>query len=55
MLKHAVHGGDVTGLLARFSRLQEKAQVRAGRTFPIIVIQEAGRSCRKDGGKSKVA
>lgn len=42
MSKHAVHGGDVAGLLARFSRLQEKAQVRAGRTFPIIVIQEAG-------------
>jgi transposase len=29
MSKHAVHGGDVAGLLARFSGLQEKAQVRA--------------------------
>jgi transposase len=42
MSKHAVRGGDVAGLLARFSRLQEKARARTGRTFPIIVIQEAG-------------
>jgi transposase len=42
MSKHAVHGGDVAGLVARFSGLQEKAQLRAGWIFPIIVIQEAG-------------
>jgi transposase len=29
-------------LLARFSQLREKAQARTGRSFPIIVIQEAG-------------
>lgn len=40
--KHPVRGGNVAGLLARFSQLKEKAQVRTGRTFPIIVIQEAG-------------
>ncbi len=42
MSKHTVRGGDVAGLLARFSRLREKAQARTGRRFPIIVIQEAG-------------
>ena len=42
MSKHAVRGGDVAGLLARFSQIKEKAQARMGRTFPIIVIQEAG-------------
>ena len=42
MSKHAVRGGDVTGLLARFSSLKEKALARTGRRVPIIVIQEAG-------------
>jgi transposase len=42
MSKHAVCGGNVAELLARFSQLKEKAQARTGRTFPIIVIQEAG-------------
>jgi transposase len=42
MSKHSVRSGDVSGLLARFALLQEKAQTRTGRRFPIIVIQEAG-------------
>ena len=42
MSKHPVRGGDVTGLLARFSSLKEKALARTGRRVPIIVIQEAG-------------
>jgi transposase len=42
MSKHAVRGGDVAGLLARFSCLKEKALARTGRRFPIIVIEEAG-------------
>jgi transposase len=42
MSKHPVRGGDVTGLLARFSLLKEKALARTGRRVPIIVIQEAG-------------
>jgi transposase len=42
MSKHSVRGGDVTGLLMRFSQLKEKARERTGRDFPIIVIQEAG-------------
>lgn len=42
MSKHVVRGGDVAGLFTRFSQLQERAQARTGRSFPIIVIQEAG-------------
>jgi hypothetical protein len=42
MSKHAVRGGDIAGLLARFAQLRERAQVRTGETFPMVVIQEAG-------------
>jgi transposase len=42
MSKHAVHGGDISGLLERFSWLRKRAQARTGEMFPIIVIQEAG-------------
>ena len=42
MSKHSVRGRDVAGLLGRFKLLQEKAQARAGKLFPFVVIQEAG-------------
>ena len=42
MSKHSVRGGDVAGLLDQLARLQEKAQARTGKTFPVIAIQEAG-------------
>ena len=42
MSKHGVTAGDAAGLMARFAELQRKAAVRTGKTFPIIVIQEAG-------------
>jgi transposase len=42
MSKHSVRGGDVAGLLGRFSQIQEKARARTGRSFPIIMLQEAG-------------
>ena len=42
MSRHTVPGGDIASLRVRFSQLREKAQARAGRHFPIIVIQEAG-------------
>jgi transposase len=42
MSKHSVLGGDVAGLLMRLSQLREKARGRTGKSFPIIVIQEAG-------------
>ena len=42
MSRHTVPGGDIAGLLDRFSQLWGKAQARTGRHFPIIVIQEAG-------------
>jgi transposase len=40
--KHAVVGGDATGLLERLSGLKAKARTRTGEDYPIIVIQEAG-------------
>jgi transposase len=42
MSKHSVSAGDIAALLARFSQLRQKAFARAGKSFPIIVIQEAG-------------
>lgn len=42
MSKHSVTAGDIAGLKARFAELRRKAAVRTGKTFPIIVIQEAG-------------
>jgi transposase len=42
MSKHLVRGGDAVGLLGQLGKLQAKAQARTGKTFPIIVIQEAG-------------
>ncbi len=42
MSKRSVLAGDVPALLARFSELKQKALARTGKSFPIIVIQEAG-------------
>jgi transposase len=42
MSKHSVRGGDIAGLLERFTQLQEKTRARTGKSFEIIVIQEAG-------------
>ena len=42
MSKHSVPAGDIAALLARFSELRRKAYARTGKSFPIIVIQEAG-------------
>ena len=42
MSKHSVPAGDIGALLARFSEIRQKAATRIGRSFPIIVIQEAG-------------
>src|SRR5512133_2972071 len=42
MSKHSVRSGDIAALLTRLSQLTEKARVRTGHVFPIIVIQEAG-------------
>jgi transposase len=42
MSQHSVRGGDAVGLLEQLTKLQAKAQARTGKTFPIIVIQEAG-------------
>jgi transposase len=42
MSKHSVRGGDVAGLLDQFARLRAKARARTGKSFPVVVIQEAG-------------
>jgi transposase len=42
MSKHSVPAGDICALMARFSELKRKALARTGKSFPIIVIQEAG-------------
>src|ERR1700679_3400606 len=42
MSKHSVSAGDIAALLARFSELSRKARARTGKSFPIVVIQEAG-------------
>src|SRR4051794_25740492 len=42
MSKHSVRSGDVAELLTHFTKLRDKAHARAGASFPIIAIQEAG-------------
>ena len=42
MSKHSIRGGDFAGLMERFAQLQEKARLRTGQSFRIIVVQEAG-------------
>jgi transposase len=42
MSKHGMPAGDIGALRARFSELRRKALARSGKSFPIIVIQEAG-------------
>jgi transposase len=42
MSRHSVPGGDLPALLACLNLLREKAQVREGRLYPVVVIQEAG-------------
>src|SRR5215831_3028447 len=42
MSKHSVRAGDIAALLTRFSELGKKALVQTGKSFPIIVIEEAG-------------
>jgi transposase len=42
MSKHSVPAGNLEGLLARFAELKRKAMMRMGKSYPIIVIQEAG-------------
>ena len=41
MSKHTVSAGDIAALLARFSELRKKACARTGKSFPLVVIQEA--------------
>jgi len=59
--KHSVPAGDIGALLARFSEFKQKTFARTGKSFPIIVIQEAGldgfwihRVLQKEGIESHV-
>jgi len=61
MSKHSVRAGDVAALLARFSELKQKAFARTRKSFPIVVIQEAGldgfwlhRALEREGVESHV-
>jgi transposase len=42
MSKHSVRSGDVAELTTHLAKLRDKAHARAGASFPIIAIQEAG-------------
>src|SRR3954469_8217780 len=42
MSKHLVRSGDVAELMVHLTKLRDKAHARAGASFPIIAIQEAG-------------
>src|SRR5271154_3530969 len=42
MSKHWVDAGDLAGLLARFWAIRDKVLARTGKSYPIVVIQEAG-------------
>jgi transposase len=61
MSKHSVSAGDIAALLTRFSELGKKALAQTGKSFPIIVIQEAGldgfwihRALQREGVESHV-
>jgi len=42
MSRRSLEAGDMAGLMCLFADLKRKAAIRTGRTYPIIVIQEAG-------------
>ena len=42
MSQHSVRSGDIAELMTHLAKLREKAHGRAGASFPIIAIQEAG-------------
>lgn len=42
MSRYSVIGGDIAGLFACFADLRRKTQARAGKLYPLVVIQEAG-------------
>ena len=61
MSKRSVSAGDIAALLTRFSELGKKAFAQTGKSFPIIVIQEAGldgfwihRALQREGVESHV-
>ena len=61
MSKHSMPAGDIAGLFALLSRLGGKSQIKTGRVYPVVTIQEAGldgfwlhRVLEKEGVESHV-
>lgn len=42
MSRHTVAGGDISALFSCLTGLRDKARVRQGKLYPLVVIQEAG-------------
>jgi transposase len=61
MSRHSLRAGDLHGLFERLGELRRKAVERMGRSYPIVVIQEAGldgfwihRALEREGMESHV-
>ena len=61
MSRHSLRAGDLHGLFERLGELRRKAMARMGRSYPIVVIQEAGldgfwihRALEREGMESHV-
>jgi transposase len=42
MSRYSVTAGDIVGLFALFTNLRERSEIKTGRTYPIVTLQEAG-------------
>src|SRR4029077_15985081 len=42
MSRYSVTAGDIVGLFALFTKLRERSELKTGRTYPIVTLQEAG-------------
>lgn len=42
MSRHTVTGGDISCLFSCFAVLRQKCQLRKGKLYPLVVIQEVG-------------
>jgi transposase len=42
MSRYSVTAGDIVGLFALFTKLRERSEIKTGRTYPIVTLQEAG-------------
>jgi transposase len=42
MSRYSVTAGDIVGLFALFAKLRERSEIKTGRTYPIVTLQEPG-------------